>query len=348
MCNIAMKDIQCFHHLYPLTLVDNVDKLWIIRHQKAAFNIPKAEYILVSKIRMLRFVQMLFYSIKLGCRKKVKWFVSINPFPYGLISYIAAKITRKKIHFGFMGGDWNRDINSCYGRFLLLFVKKVDAITVTGKKMMEGLIQKGIVSKKICILPHSIDVTKFTINNPEKTIYDCIYIGEFIQLKQIHVICKAFAIVVKNKPAAKLCLVGKGPELKSIKNLINELNLQDNIVFTGFTTEVFKYLQQSKIIVMASLHEGFPFALVEAGCSGVVSITTPAGTIKDHIRHNYNGMIFPFKDYKVCANNILDVLNSKEKYNLLRNNILKFRNEFHYNKAINTWENCLNLKQQKC
>ena len=124
VCNIAMADIQVVNLLYPLTENDIVSKLWIIRHQRPKGNISKAHYIIVSNIRIVRFSQMLYHSIRLAFRKDVKWFVSINPFPYGLISFIAAKMTGKKIHFGFIGGDWNKHLNSLYGKFLMPFVKK--------------------------------------------------------------------------------------------------------------------------------------------------------------------------------------------------------------------------------
>ena len=46
---------------------------------------------------------------------------------------------------------------------------------------MEGLIKKEVLSNKIIILPHSIDVDKFFVNNSETGFFDCIFIGDFIQ-----------------------------------------------------------------------------------------------------------------------------------------------------------------------
>jgi glycosyltransferase involved in cell wall biosynthesis len=343
VCNVALGNSQVYNHLLAISKLEIVDKIIILRHKMIDENqkIPKAEYILVSNNKFLRFLQMFFINFYYALTKKVDWFVSFNPFPYGFIAWLPAKLCNIQIHFGFIGADWYKNMHGFYSKFILHFVKHVNAITVTGPKMEKELIGRGIIPNKTSILPHSIDIDKYKINTPEQCIYDCIFVGQFIKRKQIDIICKAFVIVVKKQPDAKLCLVGEGPELESIKKLIDELNLQDNVVCTGYTTEVFKYLQQSKIMIMASLMEGFPFSIIEAICSGLVIVTTPAGTIEDLINHSKNGYIFPYKNYKKCAEYVARILNDKNLYSKIRSESLKLRNEYAYETATEVWRKIL-------
>lgn len=85
---------------------------------------------------------------------------------------------------------------------------------------------------------------------------------------------KAFKMVHDFHPEAKLVIIGRDEMGGKAKKLVKELNIEKNVLFTGFQKNPFKYLEHSDIYVLSSLFEGFPNALVEAMACGCPVIAT--------------------------------------------------------------------------
>lgn len=77
---------------------------------------------------------------------------------------------------------------------------------------------------------------------------------------------RAFAKVVKKYPTAKLLLLGDGDLKDYYEELIYGLQLQNNVVLTGFQKNPFTLIAHSDLFVFPSISEGFPCSLVEALC----------------------------------------------------------------------------------
>lgn len=67
-------------------------------------------------------------------------------------------------------------------------------------------------------------------------------------------------------PDVKLYMVGSGEEkyVDGLRARITKLNLQDNIIMTGFTKDVEEYYRQCSVFLSCSSHEGAPMTLCEA------------------------------------------------------------------------------------
>jgi len=75
---------------------------------------------------------------------------------------------------------------------------------------------------------------------------------------------KAFFLVKKNIPDAKLIIIGKDFLDGKVKKLAEKLNIKDDILFITYHNNPFKFIANSQVYIMTSLFEGFPNALVEA------------------------------------------------------------------------------------
>ncbi|MCR5756243.1 MAG: glycosyltransferase family 1 protein [Acetatifactor sp.] len=67
----------------------------------------------------------------------------------------------------------------------------------------------------------------------------------------------------------RLLLVGIGDLQEKVRRFASESGMDDRIIFLGETKEVERYLQAMDVLVMPSLHEGFPVSLVEAQAAGL-------------------------------------------------------------------------------
>lgn len=340
VCCLELGDAQVYNHLVPIARHPMVSKLWIVRAGKSQTgDVSNSEYVLVPRIwKPLRWLIMLRHCLRLARRKEVAAFVSFNPFPYGLISSVAAGIGGKPIHFGLIGSDWYRDSKGLLGRLFRKFILKGSFFTVTGKSMQDELVADGFDGSRISILPHSVDLETYPVADPGKVDYTAVYVGQIIKRKNVDTIIHAFDIVVKKYPEAKLCIVGRGPLENELKSLVNMLGLEKNVDFAGYQKDVRPYLARAGMNIIASSMEGFPFSLVEGICTGVIPVTTPVGTIADEIRDGENGLIFPAGDSDSLADCILRLLDDPETSSRLRGNVIKMRDRFSYDAATAVWD----------
>ncbi len=82
-------------------------------------------------------------------------------------------------------------------------------------------------------------------------------------IKGIWHLVKAFSLVHEKCPNARLVIAGAG-NWSAYKELANELNIENEVAFTGMKKNPFPYVAASDVYVCSSNHEGFPNAVLEA------------------------------------------------------------------------------------
>lgn len=348
VCCLALKDSVARHHIKPLARHPLISRIWIVRHRGLDDgDIPNASYVYVStKFKLLRFVQMAYFCFQLGRRVQVRAFVSFNPFPYGLFSYLAARLNRKAIHFGFVGSDWNLRCKRWWGRSALPLLRSGDFVTAMSGTMQQEMIERGFDPDRLAILPQSTDLERFPISDPRQASYSCIFLGSLIGLKNVEVIIRAFHELRESHPHASLCILGDGPLGPTLRRLAVQLGISERVEFAGFVNDVQPYLAKSKIIVIASSAEGFPSSLVEGICSGLVPICTPVGGIPEILIDSRNGFLFPQGDWATLADRIGRLLDDTKLYNRMRAEVLKLRPTFEHESTTSAWNTWLTTLEE--
>ena len=84
---------------------------------------------------------------------------------------------------------------------------------------------------------------------------------------------KAMEIIIKEIPDAKLYLVSSDSRTQEFKNLSQELNLTNNVIFTNYIENISEYFLNSSVFFFTSITEAFPMALNEAKAYGLPCVT---------------------------------------------------------------------------
>lgn len=135
---------------------------------------------------------------------------------------------------------------------------------------------------------------------------------------------RAAQLVKKKFPDCKFLIFGdelikreKGYKLWLIE-LSKSLGLVDDIVFTGFQSNVPHILLQSDVVVSSSiLPDPFPTIILEAMAAAKPVVATNIGGVSEIVVDGETGLLVPPKDYKAMADAILRLLIDKEyAYNL--------------------------------
>lgn len=96
------------------------------------------------------------------------------------------------------------------------------------------------------------------------------HIGRFMTQKNHMFLLDVFYEIVKKRSDAVLLLVGGNGDLEEkVRTKINDLNLQDKVVFAGIRSDVPELLSAMDVFVMPSLYEGMPNTIIEAQATGL-------------------------------------------------------------------------------
>lgn len=105
------------------------------------------------------------------------------------------------------------------------------------------------------------------LNLIDKTVYG--HVGRFVYQKNQQRLVKIFAEIYKSNRNSVLLLVGTGAEQDKVKQLVNELGLEEVVYFLGHHNDVAQLLNALDFIIFPSRYEGLPIALVEAQANGI-------------------------------------------------------------------------------
>lgn len=94
-------------------------------------------------------------------------------------------------------------------------------------------------------------------------------VGRFMPQKNHSFMLKIFDRIYQKKPNAKLMLIGNGPLQDQIQKEVEQMNLQQSVVFVGTTPNVMNCYQAMDVFLMPSLFEGLPITGIEAQANGL-------------------------------------------------------------------------------
>jgi len=209
--------------------------------------------------------------------------------------------------------------------FYSSIMQKADAVICVSNSIKE-YIQKHYKTseEKITVIPRGIDLELFNPKNIDNSFIEHFKeefnlqnkfivssVGRVTQLKDYETFIKAISIVKQDISNVTALIVGgtrsdKEDYLNSLKNLIKELNLEENIIFTGSQSKIEQIYALSDVVISSSKKpESFGRAVAEAICMNKPVIATNHGGVKDIIIENENGFFFEVGDDKELAKNIL-------------------------------------------
>lgn len=199
--------------------------------------------------------------------------------------------------------------------------KKISHIFWVSKSSLDDYKFKNSVVIKSTVLPNIIDCKDIlkSVTGSKKE-WDIIFVGRIIKLKNPERLLKIVSGVIEKRPTTKVAIVGTGDLESDLKESIINRKLEKNIKMLGFQKNPYKYMASSKIMILTSIYEGTPMAVLEAMSLGLPVVSTPIDGMKDLITNNVDGYLSDNDEELV--NNIVEILNNDDKYKILSENVL--------------------------
>ncbi|MEM3907266.1 MAG: glycosyltransferase family 4 protein, partial [Nitrososphaerota archaeon] len=186
---------------------------------------------------------------------------------------------------------------------------------VLSQSVKEELVNIGLSEDKINVAEPGVDLELYTPG--EKTEYPSVlYLNRVVPYKNVDHLVKAFRIVTNFIPNAKLFIVGcRGTKYeKYLKELVQELNLQNSVEFYSFVIGEEKriFLQKAWVHVLPSTKEGWGISVTEAAACGTPTVAYDVTGLKDSVKSGVNGFLVPYKNINALAKSIIELLSNEE------------------------------------
>ena len=130
-------------------------------------------------------------------------------------------------------------------------------------------------------------------------------VGRLIPIKGHLVLLRAFAQARSQVPGVRLDVAGRGPLEPALKSYARELGLADSVRFLGFVSPVQKAIEDSAIVVVPSVGEGFGMVALEAMERARPAIASAVGGLPEIVADGETGLVVPSADAEALADAIV-------------------------------------------
>jgi glycosyltransferase involved in cell wall biosynthesis len=175
----------------------------------------------------------------------------------------------------------------------------------------------------------AFDVDKFKNANKHQALNDLnlkenlnsskiiVRMGRFEKLKRYKDLIETFSKILIKFPNTVLILVGDGELLAENKRLSKTLNLEKNIIFTGFTVYPEKIIALADICIMNSEREGLSRAMLQYLAGGKPVICSNIYGVKEVMKDDINGCLYDGENLNGLYNKISLLLSNEDYLNKL-------------------------------
>jgi len=243
--------------------------------------------------------------------------------PQGLIAIIALAFLKKqpKLICTSHGADlfsFNNIIANSIKKYVL---KHSDKMTFVSKALEEKARQYTTDIPNSSIIPMGVDLlNKFIPSNDARIPNKILFVGRLVEKKGVKYLIKSLPTLLIKHPNITLDIIGTGPNIIKLKQLVTQLNLNSTVEFLGAieNNKLPEYYQKSSIAVFPSIiarngdQEGFGLVPVEAsGCECPI-IATNLPALKEHLIHLKTAYIVKQKSSESISNAIEMLLTNKD------------------------------------
>lgn len=231
---------------------------------------------------------------------------------------------------------------------------RADVITTLFEKNKSLQIELGCLEEKIQVIPNGVDFKKFYRKVPDKQIekdsFDIGAILRIVSIKDVKTMLVSFYQIKQNIKNAKLHILGnydEDPEYyKECIALKESLGLRD-VTFYG-QVNVSDYVDVFDVLLLTSISEGQPLAVLEGMAAGKPFVCTNVGDCKELIEGEEDefglaGYVVPVMNGEEIANAIEKLFyNPLERLQMGRNGQLRvekyYQKEFFLKKFRKLYE----------
>lgn len=262
---------------------------------------------------------------------------------YLLIHHIHQEVFRRQLLFPF----------SYIAMFLEavimpLVYKKSAVITVSESSKKEIL--KIKLGNENTIQVVNPGFTHKKLSKVNKTTYPSfLYLGRLQTYKNIDIAIKAFKTVSEKYPEARFTIAGFGESIKSLKNLVSSLGLNEKVEFVGKVSDEEKIILMSShwVFIQPSMLEGWGITVIEANAVGTPVIASNVNGLKDSVSDKFSGFLVNPRDTNGFSETMMLLISDTRMRNKMSKQSVSWAKKFDWDISADNFANIIQRNLSK-
>ena len=216
-------------------------------------------------------------------------------------------------------------------------INKSDIITAVSQDLRKKTLEFFNVNHDIKVIPNFISCQKIDFKSNIVKKKRIIHISNFRPVKRVHDVVKVFHGIFR-EINSELIMIGDGPDLNSVRDLTNELGLQDSVHFLGKSKEIDNFLKYSDLFLLPSETESFGLVALESMSFGVPVISSDKGGVTELVINGFNGYNCPVGDINIMISKSKKLLMDSNLFSQMRKNAYQTAKQYDIVKIVSKYE----------
>lgn len=139
------------------------------------------------------------------------------------------------------------------------------------------------------------------------------FVGRLVPVKAPALLLEAFAAARAVDSRFRLLVVGDGELRGELEEQARGGGIAGDVRFVGWREDLPAVYAAMDAVVLTSVNEGTPIALIEAAAVGLPVVATSVGGVPDVVTHGRHGLLTPSGDAHALADAFLTIARSEEE-----------------------------------
>jgi len=234
-------------------------------------------------------------------------------------------------------------------------INQSDGVTAVSEYLKRETYDRFDIKKEIEVIPNFIDLDRFQKSDKnhfkraicpdgEKVV---VHVSNFREVKRVPEVVTVFDRILKSDIAAKLLLVGDGPDRQRAERRCRELKICDQVRFLGKQENVEEILSIADLFLIPSGSETFGLAALEAMSCSVPVVSSDIGGLPEVNIHGETGYLCALDDVDCMAKHAVDILSDEDLHRELAANARKQAERFEMSKVVTQYEDYYKMVKEE-
>ena len=212
-----------------------------------------------------------------------------------------------------------------------------DQLVVPSGYLVDVFKEFGLQARAV---PNVIDFSQFVFRAREPLRPHLVCTRGFHPYYCVDVVVKAFAIIQRAFPDARLDLLGAGPTEVQVRRKVQESKIA-GVQFLGVASrqQIGQYYQQADIFINASRLDNMPVSILEAFASGTPVVSTAPEGMRYLVDDERTGLLSPPGNAEMLAQNVIRLLRDPDLASRLARNAYLESQRFRWVTIRQQWLN---------
>lgn len=220
-------------------------------------------------------------------------------------------------------------------------IKHVNAVTTICEGLRKDIVQRGVPAAKVTVIPNAVNIENFNVGEePDQQLAQELkvqgkvllgFIGSFYAYEGLDILLRAVPAMLAANPNIRVLLVGGGPQELGLKALVEQLDIREQVIFTGRVPheQVQRYYNLIDVLVYPRLRMRLtdlvtPLKPLEAMAQGRLLAASNVGGHRELIEDGKTGVLFDADNPQALAEKVLLLIATPDSWPALRTAARRF------------------------